>query len=184
MKIRYVLLTALVALLVVGTWWALPRVYGIDVYRHDKDFPTISKILTDDWYWLVSEDSVDFSPEFTFSHRTFSREYPDGSLQILVYRVWGKVAAFLTYFKTQNCRATIQFVAVGQEYRRKGYAQALIERMLHRAASEGICSFDLTTRVSNTKAQRLYQQYGFEKTWEHDGFVGYQKFLMPSYASA
>lgn len=174
------------ALLILGgaIFLVIPRWYGISDYRHDADFPTILKILQDDWYWLVSEDSTDFSPEYTFSHRAFSPTHADGSLTILVYRMHGKPVAFLTYYKVQGCYAVIQFVAVAPEYRRRGYAQALLKHVLENAPKEGVCSFDLTTRVSNESAQRLYKQFGFEQSYLDDGFIGFHKLLLPARAYA
>lgn len=174
--------TALVVALCVG-YYASTHWYGITPY-HQEDQTAVLKILQDDWYWLVSEGSYDFVPEYTFSHRAISQNYPDNSLNIFVYRVHNKPVGFVTYYKEQGCKGKIQFLAVAKEYRGRGYAQKLLSYAMHDALQHGICVLDLTTRPSNIPAQTLYKRLGFQKTWEEGGFVGYQKSLLPGYALA
>ena len=158
-------------------YWYYSKNYGITSYR-PEDQQALTDILKEDWYWLVSEDSVDFSPEYTFTHFAAVPSYPDNSLSIFVYREQGKPVAFATYFREKGCRGRIQFVAVGQQHRKRGYAQKLINHVLDDATKRGMCAMELVTRTNNISAQRLYRKLGFRKTWEAEGFVGFEKSMM------
>ena len=52
-------------------------------------------------------------------------------------------------------------VAVGESYRRRGVASALLEAFIAYAREHGLVLLTLEVRVGNTAAQALYQQYGF-----------------------
>ena len=52
-------------------------------------------------------------------------------------------------------------VAVGEAYRRRGVASALLEAFIAYARDHGLVLLTLEVRVGNTAAQALYQQYGF-----------------------
>jgi ribosomal protein S18 acetylase RimI-like enzyme len=161
------------SILLGGGYWYYTRNYGISFYR-PEDQQALTNILHQDWYWLVSEDSTDFSPEYMFAHRAAVPSYPDNSLHIIVYREQGKPVAFVTYYRDKGCRGRIQFVAVDQQHRKRGYAQQLIKYALDDAAGHGLCSIELVTRTNNISAQTLYRKLGFHKTWEAEGFVGFE----------
>lgn len=173
--------SALILALCIG-YYGATHWYGVTPY-YSADKEAVMKILQDDWYWLVAEGSFDFVPEYTLTHRAASNTHPDNSLQIFVYRVHNKPVGFVTYYKEQGCRGLIQFLAVAKEYRGHGYAQKLLNYAVHHAMQHGICMFNLVTRTTNIPAQKLYQRLGFEKIWEEDGFVAFQKSLLPGYSA-
>jgi ribosomal-protein-alanine N-acetyltransferase len=53
-------------------------------------------------------------------------------------------------------------VAVAAEYRRRGIATTLLERLFEVTASDPRSGYTLEVRVSNTQAIRLYERLGFE----------------------
>jgi [ribosomal protein S18]-alanine N-acetyltransferase len=53
-------------------------------------------------------------------------------------------------------------VAVDPEFRRKGIASALLERLFERTSDDERRGYTLEVRVSNAGAIRLYEQLGFE----------------------
>jgi ribosomal protein S18 acetylase RimI-like enzyme len=165
------------ALLVGGGYYVATHYYGITPYR-PSDKPVLTEILQTDWYWLVSEDSYDFSPEYMFAHRAAVPSYPDNSLHIYVYRVQGKPAGFVTYYRESGCKGKVQFLAVAREHRKKGYAYKLLSFALEDALKHGICTIELVTRTTNHSAQRVYRKLGFKQTWEAEGFVAFEKSLM------
>jgi len=56
----------------------------------------------------------------------------------------------------------IGMLAVNEKYRRKGIGKELVRRVLLRMQARGCLSATLETEVSNTTAQRLYQDiFGF-----------------------
>lgn len=57
----------------------------------------------------------------------------------------------------------IDNVAVGQEYRRQGIAQALLEVFLRFGAAKQLSFLTLEVRASNDPAKQLYLKNGFEQ---------------------
>ncbi len=57
----------------------------------------------------------------------------------------------------------IDNVAVRQEYRRKGIAQALLEVFLQFGAAKQLSFLTLEVRASNDPAKQLYMKHGFEQ---------------------
>jgi len=53
-------------------------------------------------------------------------------------------------------------IAVAPEFRRRGIARALLERMFEVTASDPRRGYTLEVRVSNAEAIRLYERLGFE----------------------
>lgn len=71
----------------------------------------------------------------------------------------GRVAAYITATVVAD-EMNIDSVAVAPEYRRKGYASALIDLAIKEAKAAVVM---LEVRESNTAAISLYQSLGFEK---------------------
>ena len=71
----------------------------------------------------------------------------------------GGVAAYITATVVAD-EMNIDSVAVAPEYRRKGYASALIDLAIKQAKAAVVM---LEVRESNTAAISLYQSLGFEK---------------------
>ena len=56
----------------------------------------------------------------------------------------------------------IGMLAVSQDYRRRGIGKALVRCILQRMKEKGCTSVTLETEVTNTTAQKLYQEtFGF-----------------------
>jgi ribosomal-protein-alanine N-acetyltransferase len=53
-------------------------------------------------------------------------------------------------------------VAVAADYRRRGVATTLLERLFEMTASDPRSGYTLEVRVSNVQAIRLYERLGFE----------------------
>lgn len=71
----------------------------------------------------------------------------------------GRVAAYITATVVAD-EMNIDSVAVAPDYRRKGYASALIDLAIKEAKAAVVM---LEVRESNTAAISLYQSLGFEK---------------------
>ena len=169
-------LTAVVACIAlvytqIGQW------YGISAYR-PSDQVALTKILRDDWYLLVSEGATTFTPEYMFEHRAATPAEADNSLHIFVYRVHGKPAGFVTFYREAGCKGRVQFLAVGKDYRRLGYARKLLEFAVRELGKQGVCSVGLAVRATNATAYKLYTSLGFKKIWEEAGFLGLEKSLL------
>ena len=63
---------------------------------------------------------------------------------------------------------SINNIAVSENYRRKGIARALLQKML--SDLSGADSVTLEVRKSNAAAIALYESFGFERVGERRGF--------------
>ncbi len=61
-------------------------------------------------------------------------------------------------------------VAVAPDFRRRGIASALLERLFDATATRPARGYTLEVRVSNTGAIRLYEQLGFEARGVRRGY--------------
>ena len=105
-------------------------------FNPTRDTQAIMDIFHQNWYWLLA--SEDSSPSFMIKHRT-----PDtnpmhfGSLHIKVLYVEeqpyfakapkGKLAGFTAYYMETPQQGRLLFLAVGHEFRGKGYGKILAE---------------------------------------------------------
>ncbi len=153
---------------------------AITEYR-ESDRQALTRMLHDDWYWLVAENATDFSTDYMFDHQAATFHYPDNSLTITVYREDdGTPAGFVTYHMLNGLRGRVQFLSIGREYRRKGYGKKLLSHAVAELQKRGACFIELAVRQSNVRAQALYRQLGFVETWRtSDGFAGYAKSVCP-----
>ena len=61
-------------------------------------------------------------------------------------------------------------VAVATDYRRRGVATTLLERLFEITATDPRSGYTLEVRVSNLEAIRLYERLGFESRWIRRGY--------------
>ena len=78
-----------------------------------------------------------------------------------------KAAGFLSVWEVCG-EVSINNIAVSENYRRKGIARALLQKML--SDLSGADSVTLEVRKSNAAAIALYESFGFERVGERRGF--------------
>jgi peptide alpha-N-acetyltransferase len=107
-----------------------------------------------------------------FTYRFFLRRFPELCLLALpkngnepIGCVVGKIdqeELIVNGIPNQQQTGYIGMLAVQSSYRRKGIGKALVRNVLQRMKDMGCQSVTLETEVSNTTAQRLYQDsFGF-----------------------
>ena len=144
--------------------------------KTDRDF--ILKIFKEDWYWLVSEDSIDFSPEYMLDNKASSRaQNCKNNLTIKLYYQQNYPAGFICYFMKSKYEGYILILAIDKAYRNKGYARALINYAINDLKKRGAIFIKIVTRTNNKAARLLYESVGFVQTSILDGFVYYRKLL-------
>lgn len=147
---------------------------GIFDYNPKSDREFILNTFKNNWYWLVSESSKDFSAEFMLDNKSSSKDKV-GDLNIKVCYEKNKPVGFTAYFMKTSNYGYILFIAVAEQYRGHGYSKKLINYALEDLKKKGACIVALTTRTSNKVARALYISLGF-KEFENDGkFVKYKK---------
>ena len=113
---------------------------------------------------------------------SFSEPWSEASLELLLKDgnfgvaavCGGRVVAYVGVISAPP-EGEIANVATHPDYRRKGFADAVIERLKGEAEIRKIDSLFLEVRRSNTAAQRLYEKQGFEVIGERRGFYSNPK---------
>ncbi len=85
--------------------------------------------------------------------------------KFLVIEIDGKIIGFIDYMITFNS-ATISQIAIKKEYRNKGYATNLLNKMEEtfiKSGEDAVEYVTLEVRNSNINAQKLYEKNGYKK---------------------
>ena len=146
------------------------------IYRFNptRDTKDMMDIFHKDWYWLLA--SEESSPAFMLKHRTYDANPAHfGSMHIKVLREEdGRLAGFTTYYMETPEQGRILFVAVGRDFRGKGYGKMLALHAMQELFKLGADHIALWTRVSNLPAQRIYKEIGFTEKFEENGYLFFE----------
>ncbi len=139
-----------------------------------RDTKEIMDIFHKDWYWLLASDES--SPAFMLKHRTHDANPAHfGSMHIKVLREDdGRLAGFTTYYMETPQQGRILFVAVGRDFRGKGYGKTLALHAMQELFKMGANHVALWTRVANLPAQRIYKELGFTEKFEQNGYLFFE----------
>lgn len=151
--------------------------FYVDSYQPERDREFIINLFKDDWYWLISEDSPDFSPEHMLDTRSSSQDPENlGNLTIKVGLEGKNPIGFVSYYLKEPGHGWLLFLSVNNRYRGKGYAQKLMLHALNEMASKGMKVIDLLTRINNYPAQSIYKKLGFREIWRDEGFIVFRRY--------
>lgn len=149
---------------------------GIYNYKPSRDRQMIFDIFKDNWYWLISENTPDFSPAFWLDNRAYNKTpQAIGKEIIRVMVVDGVPVGFVAYHIERFYEGFIHFLAVKESVRNKGYAKKLMRYAIDDLTNMGVKFIGLITRTDNYSAQKVYRQMGFEETHRDDRFVSFKK---------
>ncbi|MBA3954060.1 GNAT family N-acetyltransferase [Candidatus Dependentiae bacterium] len=179
MNITKKIIIALSLILAVGAGIQAYSYYNGSIYTYtpQKDRAFILDLFKNNWYWLVSERSTDFSVEYMLDNKASSKLARKGDLTLKVYRREGAPVGFVSYFTKELYEGFVLFLAVNEKERSKGYARKLLAYALDDLKKRGCLVIRLITRTNNVRGQKLYTGMGFKKIWEHEGFVKFEKDL-------
>lgn len=160
-------------------YWYFHQVQRSSIVIHDfndeRDTQFILDIFKEDWWWLVSEYSKDFSPEYMLQYRASSKKPESkGNLTIKVAYDQHKPIGFVAYYKKEFYYGYILFLDVLASYRSKGIGYALLDYAVQDLKKRGVTKIGLVTRTSNIPARRLYKKYGFKEISDENGFVDFE----------
>lgn len=146
----------------------------ISDFNAATDMQPVLAIFYKDFDWLTA--NKDSSPAFMFKNRTYDNNPMHfGALKVKVLREGDKIAGFTAYYMEQHQQGRILFVAVGHEFRGKGYGKLLTQYAMKELINMGAEHFALWTRVDNLPAQRIYKGLGFVEMFDSgDGFVFFE----------
>ncbi len=109
---------------------------------------------------------------FPGAHRTGEQLYTDPVNTTVVAIEGDAVAAYAVGQLQPGQLGYIDFVGVAQDYRRRGYGQAVVAGLADALAVKGASSFHLSVRENNAAARGLYRRLGFR---EQQILVPYRK---------
>ena len=154
----------------------LAKKEGIYTYNASKDREFILKIFKENWDWLVSQYSYDFSPEYTFDNLASDRKPENkGNLIVKVYYSDSKRAGFVAYYEKPFYEGFVLFLAVDKNFRSRGFARKLLQHAIDDLKSRGSTVIRLITRVDNKPARKVYEGMGFKQIWTDGEFIRYEK---------
>jgi len=154
-----------------------------DVNR-DRQF--ITEAFDNDWYWLTEYARGATDPIKQLELKAVSLNYPMtfGKLTTKVMYVkesfFGvnayKPVGFVAYYMKSFYEGMILFLDVAHPYRRKGYAEKLMNYACNDLFNRGAQVIRLLTRPNNTGARALYNRLGFKEYKHDEKFVYFEKF--------
>ncbi len=171
------------AIATAGYYWLTQRTSSEPIYPYDAalDRAALIEIFKPNFFWLTDDPDEQHaleSFEHTLDHRASSRRPGDaGDLHIYVYRDDEGTKGFVSYYRTSWSSAKILYIAVGDAYRRRGYAEKLMQFVLNEIKRQGFNHVELVTRVVNQRAQGLYKKFGFKQGWNDGTLVSFERTL-------
>ncbi len=142
-------------------------------FNPTRDTQAVMDIFHKDWDWLLA--SPDSSPAFMLKHRTYDADPTHfGSLHIKVLRENDTVAGFAAYYMETRTQGRLLFLAVGRDFRGRGYGKILALRAMEELFKMGADHIALWTRVSNLPAQKIYRELGFMERFEENGYLFFE----------
>lgn len=164
---------------IIGLLLALGLVFGayhyasyergpIYEFNGERDTKPILDLFEQNWYWLIANPGS--SPAFMLKYRT-PNENPIyfGKMKIKVLRENDQVAGFVTYYMENPTEGRILFLAVGHNFRGKGYGKVLAQYAIAGLITMGAQKITLWTRLENLPAQKIYKELGFAEVYYTQG---------------
>ena len=100
--------------------------------------------------------------ESPWSLKAFESELENPIAFYFVAVLDGQVIGYAGYWWTFG-EAQITNIAVHPDFRKKGIASALMDKMIENCIDTDVYSITLEVRVSNNAAISMYEKYGFER---------------------
>ena len=116
---------------------------------------------------VVAIEEESFSTPWSNKSFEDSLKLPYG--KFYVARTEGKVVGYVGLYLVGE-EGDITNVAVLSQYRRKGIAGKLIEKVINYAKENEINCINLEVRPSNSSAIKLYEKYGFDELGKRKNF--------------
>jgi ribosomal protein S18 acetylase RimI-like enzyme len=171
---KIVIVLGLIGTVGAATWfyaWQQPTlIYDVNL---EQDTQPILAIFATDSYWLdagYDETQDKYRRMLKYGYVNDNPTYPN-RLKFKVLRDKGLLIGFTAYYKTAPTVGKILFVAVRSDMRGKRYGEVLMNTAMQELRHLGAKRIELTTRVSNTAAQKLYTRIGFKETARDDEYV-------------
>lgn len=161
-----------------GVYYFTQKRVAIYSFNEKRDTPFILDIFKQDWDWLVSENSTDFSAEYMLKNKASSKNQRHlGNLAINVLYEGFNPVGFTATYKKKFYEGTILFLAIDRKFRSKGYGSLLFKNAMDELIKQGVTRIELATRVTNAPAIKVYTRAGFKEKRREDGFIYFEYFV-------
>jgi len=107
--------------------------------------------------------------QFPWSSGFFRQEMQVACARSILAESDGKAVGYILYWLLPGA-IDIHNLAVHADYRRRGIARALLQRVINQAKVQSITRVMLEVRKSNLPAQKLYESAGFSVTAIRKGY--------------
>ena len=150
---------------------------GIYEYSCTKDKSFICSFFKENWYWLIHDYTISYSPEYMLDKKAASQNDPRtiGILRVKTYRVKGKPVGFVTYYPGELYSGRLLFLGVDKEYRGKGIARKLAQYALDDLKRLGVKTIWINTRSDNTAGVKLYKTHGFTEGTTDGAYIDFKR---------
>jgi len=118
---------------------------------------------------VVALEAASFTNPWTRDSLVWELANSDVTRVYLLRGDAGQVAAFCTCWVIFD-ELHINTLAVAPEFRRRGYATALLQAVMREAETEGAVKATLEVRASNAAALALYERLGFRISARRPGY--------------
>lgn len=137
-------------------------------FNPKNDTQPILELFEQNWHLLV-EGNDKALPAFMLKHHTHDTNPENfGSLHIKVLHENNKLAGFVAYYVEKPQKGQLLLLAVGHNFRGKGYGKALMQCAMKELFSIGANHIALWTDADNVHSQRIYESLGFKGTFNPD----------------
>ncbi|HEX4069084.1 MAG TPA: GNAT family N-acetyltransferase [Candidatus Babeliales bacterium] len=134
-------------------------------FNPQHDTKPILTLFEKNWDRLT-EDTDKTLPAFMLKHRSYDTNPKNfGSLHIKVLHENNKLAGFAAYYIEKPQKGQLLLLAVGENFRGKGYGKALMQCAMKELFSIGASHITIWTDTDNVHAQRIYKDLGFKGTF-------------------
>lgn len=139
------------------------------LYMNNIESITIKKMTAEDIDSIIPITSQAYG-EHHWSKESFLNEvHNELARYYTLFTESGEIAGYAGTWHILD-EAHITNIAVAINHRRKGYAEALLKRVIDDCYAEMIKYITLEVRVSNTPAINLYTKYGFTSFGTRKGY--------------
>ncbi len=127
-----------------------------------RDTEEVLEIFKDNWHWLMPDEEEDFSEKLALD-LLINGESEEFRPYVKVLREQNKLVGFTSYYMENEQLGHVEFLAVDQKSRCKGFGEELIRYAIKDLGSMGANCVELDTIARNVPAQQLYKKVGFDK---------------------
>jgi ribosomal-protein-alanine N-acetyltransferase len=128
------------------------------------------RMMTKEDLPVIAEMEKDLFPESPWPEYEFLQEMEHNPFSVLaVYEEGGEILGYMDYWITYE-QAQLANIAVARKAWGKGIGSRLMDECVRQAEKAGCEVLSLEVRVSNERAVKLYEKYGFIRAAVRKGY--------------